>query len=146
MTLSASDLVGGWTFVTWVITGPDGRESRPFQPNPTGYIVYTADGVMSAAIQADQRPRFNSADIRKQPADEKARAFDTYFHYAGTWYVRGQTVVHTVTSALNPNMIGTEQVRHVAFDGDLLTLSAEEPLEGGRGVRRHALTWRRHRG
>ena len=39
-------------------------------------------------------------------------------------------------------MVGTEQVRHVDLDGDRLTLSVTETLEGG-GSRHHRLVWRR---
>lgn len=145
VSLSAKDLIGAWTFADWTITSAYGDIRRPFLPGPSGYIIYSADGVMSAVIQAGQRPRFPSDDIRKRPAQEKAQAFDGYFHYAGTWTIRADTVVHHVTSALNPNMIGSEQVRKVTLTGDDLILSADEPLEGGRGMRHHALTWRRHR-
>lgn len=145
MSLSATDLIGCWTLIEWVITGPGGRETRPFQPTPSGYIIYSADGVMSATIHAGGRAPFPSADIRKQPASAKAQAFDTYFHYAGPWTITGDCVVHEVTSSLNPNMVGTRQVRQVALAGDELTLSADEPLEGNRGVRHHALRWRRTR-
>ena len=145
MTLKPQDLVGAWTFADWTIASDDGRISRPFQPNPSGVIVYSADGIMSATIQAGNRHRFSSDNIRKQPVAEKAAAFDGCFHYAGTWSIYGQSVIHAVSMAVNPNMVGTEQVRRVALDGDVLVLSAEELLEDGRGTRHHALTWRRHR-
>lgn len=144
MAFAVSDLMGGWTLIDWVITAPDGRETRPFAPAPNGSIMYTPDGLMSATIQASGRAAFPSEDIRKQPAELKAKAFDSYFHYAGTWSVRGDSIVHHVTSAMNPNMIGTEQVRLVTLQGNVLTLSADETLEGGRGVRHHALRWQRH--
>jgi len=96
-------------------------------------------------IQAGGRAPFPSENIRKRPDHEKATAFDGYFHYAGTWHVAGQTVVHNVMMALNPNMIGTVQVRHVNLNGDSLTLSADEPLEGFAGVRRHVLNWQRYK-
>ncbi|MDX2142077.1 MAG: lipocalin-like domain-containing protein [Rhodospirillaceae bacterium] len=144
MTLTSSDLIGAWTFVDWVITSPHGRVSRPFQPNPTGALIYSADGLMSAVIQAGHRPRFASDDVRKRPDAEKAGAFDGYFHYGGTWTVHGVQVVHRVAWALNPNMIGSEQVRDVKLEDGVLILSADESLDAGTGVRHHALTWRRH--
>ncbi len=141
MTLKAEQLLGAWRFVAWTITRGD-QVTRPFQPDPDGMIIYTPDGIMSAAIYAGGRKPFASADIRKQPDAAKAAAFDSYFHYAGTWHVEGATVVHRVTAALNPNLIGTEQVRNVDFHDDVLTLSVDEPLEGG-GSRLHRLSWRR---
>ena len=142
MTLKPSDLIGAWTFVTWEITRDDGQISRPFQPNPSGMILYTADGAMSAVIHAGGRAPFASEDIRKQTDAAKAAAFDSYFHYAGTWEIRGDEIIHRVTAALNPNFVGSEQVRRTEFAGDLLTLSVSEKLGGG-GARHHRLTWRR---
>ncbi len=142
MGLSAKNLIGAWSFVDWTIT-THGRATKPFQPNPSGYIVYAENGIMSAVISAGARAVFSSDDIRKQPDSAKATAFDTYFHYAGRWHVNGDTVVHSVTMALNPNMIGTQQIRHVNLSGNTLILSADETLEAGKGTRRHELVWKR---
>lgn len=143
MSFNRADLFGAWAFVDWTVTYDDGRVSRPFQPQPGGYIIYTENGIMSAVIHGSHRKPFASADIRKQSSADKADAFDSYFHYAGPWHVRGDSVVHSITTALNPNMIGTEQVRYVELNGDSLVLSADEALEGARGQRHHRLTWRR---
>jgi hypothetical protein len=142
---TAADLVGTWIFVDWAISTGSGDVRRPFQPKPHGYLIYSEVGIMSAVISTGERARFSTDDIRKNPAQEKAAAFDSYFHYAGTWVVRGDTVVHHVMSSLNPNMIGSDQVRNVTLAGDDLVLSAEETLEGGHLGRSHMLTWRRYR-
>ena len=53
-------------------------------------------------------------------------------------------VVHRVTHALNPNFVGTEQVRNVDFDADgTLTLSASDLMPGSAVERHHRLRWRR---
>ena len=143
MSLSAQDLVGGWTFVEWSIALPDGKTSRPFQPDPSGMVVYSADGMMSAVIQAGDRRPFADANIRRLSSQIKAEAFDSYFHYAGTWSIRDNSVVHVVTASLNPNFLGTEQVRFVHLADGTLTLSADE-LITGRYTRHHRLVWRRH--
>jgi hypothetical protein len=141
LSLKAEDVIGAWTLVAWTITWPDGHLSQPYQPHPTGLIMYEAGGAMSVAMCAGDRPRFSSSDVRKQPDAAKAAAFDSYFHYAGTWELRGDTIVHRITMALNPNMIGTEQVRAAELRDDLLILRAEEALSG-HGVRQHRITWR----
>ena len=145
MGFTEADLVGAWVFVDWLISTGSGDVRRPFQPKPQGYLLYSEDGIMSAVIHAGERARFATDDIRKHPPQEKAAAFDTYFHYAGTWFVRGGTVVHHVMSALNPNMIGKDQVRNVTLAGDDLVLNAEEALDGSHLKRSHVLTWRRYR-
>lgn len=143
MSLKTSDLFGAWAFVSWSVNYDDGRITRPLQPNPGGLLIYDPSGLMSVVMHTGDRKAFATANLQKVDAADKASAFDSYFHYSGTWFLRGQDVVHEVTAALNTNMIGTQQVRHVDLEGDSLTLSAVEPLEGGRGNRSHRLTWRR---
>jgi Lipocalin-like domain len=59
------------------------------------------------------RPRLSSESVRSAPLPT------------------GQQVVHHVVMALNPNFVGTDPVRNVAFDAQgLLTLSATDTLPG----------------
>jgi hypothetical protein len=48
-----------------------------------------------------------------------------------------------VALAMNPNLLGTRQVRSIALDGERLVLGAEEPLEAPHATRRHRIEWRR---
>ena len=104
---------------------------------------------MSACIARAQRAGLSGQSTRSVPASEQLAAFESYFHYAGRFHLRqhhGQAqVVHQVTHSLNPNFVGTEQVRDVTFAEDgTLTLSATDELPGGSGVlRHHRLIWRR---
>jgi hypothetical protein len=143
MTIANADLIGAWNLIAWSIDYPEGRRTIPFQPDPQGLLIYAAEGVMSAVIHSGRRPVFSSGDPRRLTHAEKAAAFDSYFHYSGAWRVEGDDVVHTVDAALNPNMIGTSQVRHVRLVDSQLELSAEEELDRGRGIRRHVLKWQR---
>ena len=133
-------LDGTWHLVGWEIELAD-RVTQPFGSNPTGLIHYTADGGMSACIARADRPRWSTGNPRNAPEGERLAAFESYFHYAGTWRTEeraGRTVViHSVTHSLNPDFVGSEQVRTVDLDGDTLTLSAQE------GPRFHRLRWRR---
>lgn len=139
-------LVGAWRLVSWTIEYPaSGRLTQPFGAVPEGLLVYSADGHMSAAIQRPGRARLSRADPNAVSDAEKAAAFAGYLHYCGTWSVGDGHVVHAVELAMNPNLIGTRQVRHVALDGDRLELGAEEPLEAPGQVRRHRIVWRRAR-
>ena len=140
----AAALVGAWQLVSWTIEYPaSGRVTQPFGPEPEGLLVYTGDGHMSAAMQRPGRARLSRADPQAVSADEKAAAFAAYLHYAGTWHVAGGCVVHEVTLAMNPNLLGTRQVRSIALDGERLVLGAEELLETPGATRRHRIEWRR---
>lgn len=135
--------IGAWRLVDWRIEYAGGGVTRPFGDEAAGYIVYSADGIMTASIGKGARARFGLANARSASPEQKAAAFDSYFHYAGPWHIDGDTVVHRVTMALNPDMAGTDQVRLAQFDGaGGLTLSAHEAMKDG-GSRHHILQWRR---
>lgn len=140
---SPDQFIGSWHLVDWRIEYSDGGITRPFGEGAHGYIVYTADGIMTASIAKSARPPFGMANARNASAEQKSEAFDSYFHYAGPWRIDGDDVVHEVTLSLNPDMTGTDQRRHAQFHGDgELTLSAHEAMKDGR-QRHHILQWRR---
>lgn len=142
-------LTGTWRLVRWEITYDDGRPvSLPFGPDATGLILYSDDGTMNACIARGKRPRLSSDSVRSAPEAERLAAFESYFQYAGPYTIRGepgkQQVVHSVTHALNPNFVGTEQVRDMRFaDDGTLTLSASDTVPGTTVARHHRLIWRR---
>ena len=133
-------LVGAWQLVRWYITYEDGAVTEPLGRDATGLLVYTADGWMSAAIMAAGRPLLSRRNPRAAPDAERAAAFDTYFNYCCQWRIVGQSVEHHVTLSHNPALVGTVQTRKIRMQAARLTLSADEPVEGG--MRVHRLTWR----
>jgi hypothetical protein len=138
----ADALPGAWRLERWTLEYPDGRVSRPFTQGAQGLLLYTPDGHLSAVLQAPGRPRLSSEDLTRVADADKAAAFAGCVQYAGRWHVEGDTVVHAVEFAVNPNLTGTRQVREASIEGDRLELVAREPLEGG-GERVHRLVWRR---
>ena len=145
-------LLGTWHLVRWEITYGDGRvPTWPYGADATGMICYTGDGNMSACIARAGRAPLSSASVRSAPVAERLAAFESFFQYAGPYTIQGepgrQQVVHTVTHALNPNFVGTRQVRNMAFGSDgNLTLSASDTLPGTAIARHHSLVWRRGAG
>lgn len=138
-------LLGAWRLVAWRIAGA-GKSSEPFGPGADGLIVYTADGWMNASIARADRARLSAGSVRQASAAEQCAAFESYFNYAGPYTLRAidgvAHVVHSVQFSLNPNFVGSEQVRRIRFDGDnRLRLSADESV--GSGLRQHGLDWRR---
>jgi hypothetical protein len=145
----SNPLLGAWHLQRWEITYSDGRApTLPFGADATGLIAYSADGWMSACIARASRPRLSGESVRASPALERLAAFESYFSYAGRYALRvhdGQAqVVHSVTMSLNPNFIGTEQVRNMQFDAEgRLTLSASDTVPGSEVARHHRLLWAR---
>ena len=147
--MAGNPLLGAWHLVCWDITYGDGRPvSYPYGADASGLILYTQDGCMSACIARANRPKLSSASVRSAPEAERLAAFESYFQYAGHYEIQaragGQQVVHRVQHALNPNFVGTEQVRRIDFGVDgTLTLSASDCVPDTQVARHHRLIWRR---
>lgn len=143
-------LLGTWCLVRWDITYGDARPATlPYGADATGLILYTSDGQMSACIGRAGRAPLSTASVRSAPESERLAAFESWFQYAGPYRLQRNghghlQVVHSVTHALNPNFVGTEQVRDVHFDAEgVLTLSASDVVPGSDVARHHRLRWRR---
>ena len=142
----AQALVGAWRLVSWRIEYPaTGGVTEPFGPAPEGLLLYTGDGHMSASMQRPARPRLSRENLATASDAEKAGAFTSYLQYSGRWHVAGTDVHHVVELAMNPNLLGTRQVRAAILRGEELELRATEPLEGSSEVRLHRILWRRAR-
>ena len=138
-------LIGGWLLQSWSITA-DGKRSFPYGESASGQLMYTADGYMSAIICNAECPPIPEGSLRKLNDSQKAALVDHSFAYGGRWeMVRDKEqdiVLHHVEVSQNPNFVGSVQRRHARFEGNQLTLSAEEALANG-STRLHALVWRR---
>ena len=129
----------------WRIELGDGSTRYPFGTDAVGQILYTHEGKMSAVIMTGNRSRFGKHSARHLSESQKIVAFDSYFHYAGTWVIEGDQLVHSVDFSLNPDFMGTQQRRSAKLqDPYHLTLSAREKSDGGTS-RLHYLEWCRTR-
>ena len=72
--------------------------------------------------RSDQRP-FPEGD--HPPAGEPGNAFEGYFGYFGTYTVdeKAGTVTHHIEGASDPDYVGTDQRRFIAWQGNRLILS-----------------------
>jgi Lipocalin-like domain len=136
-------LVGAWSLVSWQIFDDNNAGfTEPFGADPHGMLQYTDDGCMSAVVCRSERASLppGISPRRMDPA-QLADCYRSYFHYAGRWHIEGDSVIHSVEFGLNPNMVGTRQVRQMNFAGNTLTLTGIEIL--GPQQRRHVLLWQR---
>ncbi len=109
----------------------------------TSQIMYTADGYM-AVVNAPNGRKAVGETVARMDLDattpvERAEAAIGVVAYAGSFEVEGDTVRHTLFTALNPNRVGDTQLRHVTLNGDDLTLAAPPDAQGN-SFRIH---WRR---
>ncbi|MBL8382982.1 MAG: lipocalin-like domain-containing protein [Burkholderiales bacterium] len=140
-----SPLIGAWHLVRWETTYGDGRPAHyALGKDATGLIAYTPDGWMNASMARAGRAPLSSESARTAPEKERLAAFDSFFSYGGRYRIEGDHVIHSVTIAHNPNMVGTEQRRLMTFGADgTLTLSAEDTVPGSTVTRHHRLIWKR---
>ena len=78
------------------------------------------------------RATFASTTITRGSDAELVEAATGYVAYAGTYSVDETRLIvtHHVTMSLFPNLVGTDQPRHLIIEGDQLELRT--PPEGGR--------------
>jgi hypothetical protein len=138
----AARLVGVWRPVTMTSEAGSGAISHPLGASPTGRLIYTASGHMSAVLAAGGRAPMASADVRAGSASEKAAAMDSFLSYAGTYEYSDGSVRHYVAMCSFQNWVGTTQERLVKLDGHRLDLSTPPiVLDGVPRVSR--LVWER---
>lgn len=135
--------VGGWRLLEWTVSTGGVDERRPYGENPSGRILYTENGVMSATFMAERRHELGIARselpkqipqsvnaIKSGQMDPLASAFFfsaiTFTGYCGTYSVEGDKVIHHVETALIQDWVGTDLVRTFEFVDDRLILTTEE--------------------
>ncbi len=138
----SNPFVGTWKLISWEVTQPDGTIHYPYGKDVVGYLIYTADGYMSAEIMNPERqqsdPDFPLENAAAQTlADpDRARAYSTYLSYCGTYTVEENTVTHHVKAGLIPSWTGSEQLRHFTFDrGSLIIGVCNQKLIWERAVK-----------
>jgi hypothetical protein len=93
-------LIGTWQLQSSASTDSDGRTRNTLGDAPSGLLLYTSDGGVSATISAGSNS--NGLDVS----------------YAGRVTVRADTVTHHVLVGAAPHVTGTELVRHAELAGD----------------------------
>lgn len=135
-------LVGTWRLVSASASiGNDKRDETPFGPSPSGLLIYTREGTMSASISYGNRKAL-SADRVAASIEERAEAFATFFAYAGRYSINGGSVIHHVEVASVPNWVNTDLARVIVRQGNRMTLRTP-PLAVDGKMRTSELVWER---
>ena len=120
-----AQLIGSYKLISYVSYDANGAPTT--LPYSVGQISYDAAGRMSAHLMRSGRPRLTTPGA---PEAERAAAFGTYIAYFGAYTIDADkhTVTHHVEGAMNPNMVGSNLVRHYEFspDGKSLFLSVKD--------------------
>ena len=143
---SPEDLHGAWHLRQFTIAFDDGRPAiHPFGEAARGLLIYSPDGWMSATLSRTDRAALGVGRLERSgaaPQAAKAAAFDSALSYAGTWRLDGEHVVHRVTMAQTPDLVGEENRRRARLTRDGLTLSYRLTARSG-VARTYTLVWSR---
>jgi hypothetical protein len=112
------------------------EKEYPRGKNPTGVLIFTADGRVTALL---------TNEARKPPTTDQDRAdlFNTMVAYTGKYRIEGDKWIAKVDVAWNPAFLGTEQARTFRFQGDRLQEITPWSALPEKGVARAVLTWER---
>jgi hypothetical protein len=129
---TAKDLVGTWKPVSTIVTGPDGRKTEPFGPNPNSILVFDANGRFVAVNTRPDLPKFGSNNRMQGTPEENKAIVQGSIALFGTFSVVDKVIIQKVEGSTWPSWTGTEQKRPIiSFTGDDMKLSTPTASVGG---------------
>jgi hypothetical protein len=122
--VNPDSVVGAWRLESFNDVDASGRTTAgPLGPDPTGMLLYTPDGRMSVSM------------MRTSPG------MPAFMGYAGRWRIDAGRLVHRILVSSRADWVGAEQIRHAELDGDLLRITADNPVDGR--LQGRVVGWRR---
>src|SRR5579863_5889138 len=123
-------IVGTWKLVRAAAKDGNGAPlPEPYGGKGIGRVAFTADGRMQSVV----------CDGRKEMPPGVTR---DYSFYCGNYTFDGTRLVTRVDAASDPTRIGSDQVRGVRFEEELVVLSPPPRHSAGKQEYRE-LTWQR---
>jgi hypothetical protein len=137
-----SELLGTWSLVSFELEMPDGTVHHPYGEAVEGYLVYSNEGIMSAAFMSSERAAGGEQDLA---AEGTTGNYDAFMAYSGPFRIEGDRVAHDVEVSSMGAWTGTVQERWFKIDGDVLSLLTA-PLSVGDEAPVGRLVWNRVKG
>jgi hypothetical protein len=132
--------VGVWTLESFTEKTGSSEEVNPLGIAPLGFLIYTAEGFVSAQLMRRDRKA-----LGPDPWDVGGvNLTKEYIAYCGSYVIhedRGE-VIHVPTVSLLPNLINQDQHRSFTFVHDTLTLITRREHQSGAAIESR-LIWRR---
>ena len=119
-------LVGTWRLLKYTLQDEDGKDYYPLVEDCRGFLIYTADGYVSAQLMASGRPAYQSGDLHEGTQEEMAAAAEGYIAYAGKYSVDGENKIlkHQMDVSMNPTWLDQVQERYLEIEGNKVTITA----------------------
>ncbi len=130
-----NELLGAWRLLSYIEIPINGGDSCfPFGKSPKGILLYNPEGFMSLHISASEEMQLFAEGQTPN-----------YIAFSGEYKVdsRSACVNYFIETALYPSWEGTQQIRKLNFEGDVLYQKTVEPvMSEGEMVHAH-MTWKR---
>jgi hypothetical protein len=136
--------VGVWTLESFTERSDSNEISSPLGEEPLGFLIYTADGFVSAQLMRAKRELFKADPWEAGASSDALDLTKDYIAYCGRYEIdeKSSEVIHLPLVAFLPNLIQQEQHRRFTFDEDTLTLVTTRGRPNG-SVVASTLLWRR---
>ena len=123
------EIVGTWRLVRGTAVDEQGNRLPPPYggEKAMGRVTFNAEGRMMAVL-CDGRPNVPTGEQRE------------YTSYCGNYTFDGKQLVTRVDAASDADRMGTDQVRDVQFDGELMILRPPVKAYGAK-VQQRELVW-----
>jgi hypothetical protein len=143
-TVAQNPFVGVWSLDRFTERSNSSEESNPLGIDPVGFLIYTADGYVSAQLMRSNRDPLKTDPWEAGASAEGADLTKGYIAYCGRYEVNEEKsgIIHLPLVALLPNLINHEQHRTFKFEDDTLTLVTMRRRSNG-SVVDSTLIWRR---
>ena len=142
---SKSPLIGAWKLVSYAHTLPGGEKSYPYGQQPSGLLVYSENGWMSAQLYNQTHPTKPVA-VQSATLPELQRLMrGTAYFGRYTLYAKEGKVIHHVERS-NRGTSGVDYVRYFKLNGDRLVITVrpeDQQVLGRSGTTE--LVWERGR-
>jgi hypothetical protein len=118
--VTASSLVGTWTLSAADDLLPDGTRTHAYGSNPSGLLIFEADGRYALQIYSAERAKFAAGDKKRGSPEEYRDASVGASCHFGHYTVDGGkgTITFKIDGASFVNWVGATQTRPFALKGD----------------------------
>lgn len=129
--ITLEELIGTWKIESYTMMDENNEIRYPLGKDCAAYLIYTADGHISAQMSSIGRAPYKSKDLHNGTTEEMAAAAHGYMAYCGTYTLKPEksVIIHHIDISMNPTWEHQSQVRHINYDGKFLTITAD--VNGG---------------
>ena len=114
--ITSPSVHGAWQLLSYDVEQQSSSDTfAPMGDQPTGYVIFTPEGRLSAMSTSEGRQSGSSVE-------ERSALLSSMIAFTGTYRLESDRWITQVDVAWNPEWVGSEQTRFFAIDGDVLTV------------------------